>query len=81
MALADVPLKTLQETVIPYEQDEITRLIIDSHNKEVLHWSAALPQVNCATGYWVMQLLLPMLPNTGTGFNAGNGGRCFQTDA
>lgn len=36
MALADVPLKTfLQETVIPYEQDEITRLIIDSHNKEV----------------------------------------------
>lgn len=36
MALADVPLKTfLQETVIPYEQDEITRLIIDTHNKEV----------------------------------------------
>lgn len=35
MALADVPLKTfLQETVIPYEQDEITRLIIDTHNKE-----------------------------------------------
>ncbi|WP_343667897.1 ethanolamine ammonia-lyase subunit EutB [Chitinophaga sp.] len=34
MALADVPLKTfLQEAVIPYEKDEITRLIIDSHDE------------------------------------------------
>lgn len=33
LALADVPLKTfLQETVIPYETDEITRLIIDTHD-------------------------------------------------
>jgi ethanolamine ammonia-lyase large subunit len=33
MALADVPLKVfLHEAVIPYEQDEVTRLIIDSHN-------------------------------------------------
>ncbi|MRG47163.1 ethanolamine ammonia-lyase subunit EutB [Chitinophaga sp. SYP-B3965] len=33
MALADVPLKTfLQEAVIPYETDEITRLIIDTHD-------------------------------------------------
>lgn len=33
MALADVPLKTfLQQPVIPYERDEITRLIIDTHN-------------------------------------------------
>ncbi|SFW17753.1 ethanolamine ammonia-lyase subunit EutB [Chitinophaga sancti] len=33
MALADVPLKTfLQEVVIPYEQDEITRLIVDAHD-------------------------------------------------
>src|SRR4051812_16843201 len=31
--LAEVPLKTfLNETVIPYENDEITRLIIDSHD-------------------------------------------------
>jgi ethanolamine ammonia-lyase large subunit len=31
--LADVPLKTfLNEAVIPYEMDEITRLIIDSHD-------------------------------------------------
>ena len=33
MGLADVPLKTfLTETVIPYEKDEVTRLIIDSHD-------------------------------------------------
>jgi len=33
ITLADVPLKTfLEETVIPYEEDEITRLIVDSHN-------------------------------------------------
>ncbi|WP_419698242.1 ethanolamine ammonia-lyase subunit EutB [Mucilaginibacter sp. NFX135] len=33
ITLADVPLKTfLNEAVIPYEQDEITRLIIDSHD-------------------------------------------------
>ena len=33
MALADVPLKNfLNEVIIPYEQDEVTRLIIDSHN-------------------------------------------------
>lgn len=34
LALADVPLKTfLEETVIPYEKDEVTRLILDTHNK------------------------------------------------
>jgi ethanolamine ammonia-lyase large subunit len=33
IALADIPLKTfLTETVIPYETDAITRLIIDSHD-------------------------------------------------
>src|SRR3954468_20230844 len=33
MALADVPLKQfLQETVVPYEDDEVTRLIIDGHD-------------------------------------------------
>src|SRR5512141_167508 len=33
IALADVPLKQfLQETVIPYEDDEITRLIVDTHD-------------------------------------------------
>jgi ethanolamine ammonia-lyase large subunit len=34
MALAELPLKTfLTEHLIPYEQDEITRLIIDSHDE------------------------------------------------
>ena len=33
MALADVPLRQfLNEAVIPYEDDEVTRLIIDSHD-------------------------------------------------
>src|SRR5829696_6072344 len=35
MALADVPLRRfLAETVVPYEDDEVTRLIIDSHDAE-----------------------------------------------
>ncbi|MFA0087600.1 ethanolamine ammonia-lyase subunit EutB [Vibrio sp. 10N.261.51.F12] len=35
MTLADLPLKTfLNQVVIPYESDEITRLIIDSHDNE-----------------------------------------------
>src|SRR6202040_2296964 len=34
MALADVPLtQFLQETVIPYEDDEVTRLIVDTHDR------------------------------------------------
>ena len=33
MALADVPLTTfLQEAVVPYEKDDVTRLIIDTHD-------------------------------------------------
>src|SRR5258708_2279057 len=33
MALADVPLKQfLEETVVPYEDDDVTRLIIDNHD-------------------------------------------------
>nr|WP_315426946.1 ethanolamine ammonia-lyase subunit EutB [uncultured Albidiferax sp.] len=33
MALADLPLATfLQQPVVPYESDEVTRLIIDSHH-------------------------------------------------
>ncbi|MFC5409165.1 ethanolamine ammonia-lyase subunit EutB [Larkinella bovis] len=35
MALADLPLTTfLNETVIPYESDEITRLILDTHDAD-----------------------------------------------
>src|SRR6476661_1070216 len=35
MALADVPLRAfLNDAVIPYERDEVTRLIIDSHDAD-----------------------------------------------
>lgn len=35
MALADIPLSHfLQEVLIPYEADEVTRLIIDTHDKQ-----------------------------------------------
>ena len=35
MLLADVPLKAfLNEVVIPYETDEVTRLIVDTHHAE-----------------------------------------------
>ncbi|MBA4197989.1 MAG: ethanolamine ammonia lyase large subunit [Chitinophaga sp.] len=44
MALADVPLQTfLNEAVIPYEEDEVTRLIIDEHN------AAAFEHINSFT--------------------------------
>ena len=33
-ALADLPLTTfLNEAVVPYEADEVTRLIVDTHDK------------------------------------------------
>lgn len=35
MILADLPLKTfLSELLIPYESDEVTRLIIDTHDAQ-----------------------------------------------
>ena len=35
MALADLPLRQfLNEAVVPYEQDEVTRLIVDSHDAQ-----------------------------------------------
>ena len=35
MALADLPLQTfLNEAVVPYEEDDVTRLILDSHDGE-----------------------------------------------
>ena len=33
MTLADLPLRTfLQQALVPYEEDDVTRLIIDSHD-------------------------------------------------
>jgi ethanolamine ammonia-lyase large subunit len=43
MALADVPLaRFLNEVVIPYEDDEVSRLIVDSHNSAAFAPIAAL---------------------------------------
>jgi ethanolamine ammonia-lyase large subunit len=43
MALADMPLKQfLNEAVIPYEDDEVTRLILDSHAAQAFAPIAAL---------------------------------------
>jgi ethanolamine ammonia-lyase large subunit len=43
IALAEVPLATfLQDTVIPYEDDEVTRLIIDSHDASAFAGISAL---------------------------------------
>jgi ethanolamine ammonia-lyase large subunit len=38
MALADLPLATfLEDPIIPYELDEVTRLIVDGHDAEAFH--------------------------------------------
>ncbi len=43
MALADVPLKRfLEEALVPYEADEVTRLILDSHDAAAFAPVAAL---------------------------------------
>jgi len=48
MALADLPLTTfLQEAVVPYEKDEVTRLIIDTHDA-----AAFAPIGHMTVGEW-----------------------------
>ncbi|HEY8124023.1 MAG TPA: ethanolamine ammonia-lyase subunit EutB [Methylocystis sp.] len=43
MALADLPLSAfLNETLVPYEQDEVTRLILDSHDRKAFAPIASL---------------------------------------
>ena len=43
MALADVPLETfLRETLVPYEDDEVTRLVIDTHDASAFAGVASL---------------------------------------
>src|SRR3981189_2467019 len=43
MALADVPLRQfLHEAVVPYEDDEVTRLIVDGHDAEAFATLSAL---------------------------------------
>src|SRR5437588_12203474 len=48
MALADVPLKQfLDEAIVPYEDDEVTRLIVDSHDAPGFAAISSLPAVAC----------------------------------
>jgi ethanolamine ammonia-lyase large subunit len=43
MSLADVPLTDLlEEPIIPYETDEVTRLIVDSHDRAAFEWVSDL---------------------------------------
>ncbi|POR53198.1 ethanolamine ammonia-lyase subunit EutB [Bosea psychrotolerans] len=43
MALADLPLRTfLNEALVPYEEDEVTRLIVDSHDAAAFKLIASL---------------------------------------
>jgi ethanolamine ammonia-lyase large subunit len=43
MALADLPLSVfLNEALVPYEEDEVTRLILDSHNRKAFAPIASL---------------------------------------
>jgi ethanolamine ammonia-lyase large subunit len=61
LALADVPLKRfLDEVVIPYETDEVTRLIIDSHDK------AAFQSISSLTVGELRDWLLSDLADTKT---------------
>jgi ethanolamine ammonia-lyase large subunit len=58
MALADLPLAIfLNEAVIPYEDDEVTRLIIDFHNRDS-HRDAFAPIASLTVGEfrdWLLQ--------------------------
>src|SRR4029079_10609801 len=48
LALADVPLRAfLAEPLVPYESDEVTRLIVDDHDAEALAPAAALTVAEC----------------------------------
>jgi ethanolamine ammonia-lyase large subunit len=52
-ALAELPLKHfLAEVVIPYEADEVTRLISDRHDAAPSHPSPTSPSAASATGCW-----------------------------
>ena len=51
MALAELPLKHfLDEALIPYEQDEVTRLIVDRHAASAFAASLTSPSAISATG-------------------------------
>ena len=82
MSLADLPLSQfLTEAVIPYEQDEVTRLIVDSHDGR-----GFAPLASLTTGEFRDWLLAEetsgeVLANLAPGVHAGDGCRRLQADA
>ncbi|SPX75831.1 ethanolamine ammonia-lyase, large subunit [Mycobacteroides abscessus] len=63
--LADLPLDTfLNEAVVPYESDEVTRLIIDSHDRGAYSAVSHLTVVAFGTGCW--KALLVMMGHGGS---------------
>lgn len=82
MALADIPLtRFLSECVIPYEEDEVTRLIVDSHDEK-----AFAPVRSFTVGQFRDWLLTEeadadTLAALAPGITTGNGCRRKQTHA
>jgi ethanolamine ammonia-lyase large subunit len=74
MALADVPLaKFLQEAVIPYEADEVTRLVIDTHDVKAFAPVASLRIPRLA--------VVGRCDDRGGAKTVPRGGRGLKTDA
>jgi len=60
--LADVPLsRFLEEPIVPYEDDEVTRLILDDHDPAPSRRSQGLPSVNFVNGCSPMKRQPPTL--------------------
>ena len=80
MALADVPLATiLDEPMIPYETDEVTRLIVDSHDA-----TAFAPVAVLTVGEfreWLLRCRTGGADRARARPDAGDGGRRQQADA
>ena len=82
LALADLPLvKFLEEPLIPYEADEVTRLIVDSHDRAAFAPVAALTVGGfrdfLLSDAATTDALAALAPRP----DPGNGGRRFEADA
>jgi ethanolamine ammonia-lyase large subunit len=79
MALADVPLRQfLDEPIISYDDDEVTRLIIDSHDATAFETVAAMTVGEFRDWLLCYETSGEVL---GAGADAGNGRRRQQVDA
>ena len=82
MALADVPLQQfLHETVIPYEDDEVTRLIVDTHDATAFAAISSLT-VGAFRDWLLSDAATPEILQKSLAWgDAGNGRGGFQADA